>query len=115
MFGRRFSRGWEGWTPPWMQPDWQGPRGPWGFGPGPQGPWGPRGWYQPSPEQQALRSTAAEVARLFAIAARSSVDQPERLAQLRDFLERSRKELTDIIYSSGQSTNPGNPPDVGQA
>jgi hypothetical protein len=110
MFGRRFPRGWEGWTPPWMQPDWRGPRGPRAFGP--PGPWGPRGWHQPSPEQQALRSTAVEVARLFAIASRSSVDHPERVAQLRDFLERSRKELSDIIYSSGSSTNPGNPPDI---
>ena len=120
MFGRRFSRDWQGWTPPWMQPD--GPRGPWG-GPGPHGPWGgphgpwggPHGWHQPSPEQQAMRSTAAEVARLFMIASRSAVDQPERQAQLRDFLERSRKELTDMIYSTGSTPKSENPPDVEQA
>src|SRR5450755_1664031 len=129
MFGRRFSREWQGWTPPWMQPHgprgpWggPGPRGPWG-GPGPRGPWGgphghwggPHGWHQPSPEQQAMRSTAAEVARLFMIASRSAVDQPERQAQLRDFLERSRKELTDMIYSSSSTPKSENPPDVEQA
>ncbi len=62
-----------------------------------------------------MRSTAAEVARLFAIAARSSIDQPERQAQLRDFLERSRKELTDMIYGTGAAPKSVNPPDVEQA
>ncbi len=110
MFGRRFARrffrdDWEGWTPPWFQPDGPGPRGPWGPG-RPGGPWGPgrSNWF--SPEQQALRSTAAEVARLFAIAGRSAIDNPERQAQLRSMLERSRKELSDIIYGSGQGTTP---------
>src|SRR5438270_9346697 len=120
MIGRRFARrffrdDWgEGWTPPWFQPDWPGPRGPWG--PGPRGPWGPgsgRRWF--SPEQQALRSTAAEVARLFVIASRSAMDNPERQAQLRSFLEHSRKELSDIIYGTGQGTPPSNPTNVEQA
>jgi hypothetical protein len=128
MIGRRFARrffrdAWgEDWTPPWFQPDWPGPRGPWGpgprgpWGPGPRGPWGPgpgRRWA--SPEQQALRSTAAEVARLFVIASRSAWDNPERQAQLRSFLERSRKELSDIIYGSDQGTPPSNPTNVEQA
>src|SRR6266516_5731932 len=118
MFGRRFSRDWQGWTPPWLQPD--GPRGPWGPWGGPRGPWGgpwggPRGWHQPSPEQQAMRSTAAEVARLFVIAARSAADKPERQAQLRNFLERSRKELTDMIYGTDAAPKSENPPDVEQA
>ena len=66
---------------------------------GQHGPHGPRhGWHAISPEQQAMFSTAAEVARLFAIARRSSVDNPEKQAQLRSFLERSRKELSDLIY-----------------
>jgi len=120
MIGRRFARrffrdGWgEDWAPPWFQPDWPGPRGPWG--PGPRGPWGPgpgRRWA--SPEQQALRSTAAEVARLFVIASRSAWDNPERQAQLRSFLERSRKELSDIIYGTDQGTPPSNPTNVEQA
>jgi hypothetical protein len=112
MIGRRFARrffrdDWgEGWTPPWFQPDWPGPRGPWGPGPG-------RRWA--SPEQQALRSTAAEVARLFVIASRSAWDNPERQTQLRSFLERSRKELSDIIYGTDQGTPPSNPTNVEQA
>jgi hypothetical protein len=43
------------------------------------------------------------------IAGRSAVDNPDRQARLRDFLERSRKELTDIIYSSGESATPEEP------
>lgn len=58
-----------------------------------------------SPEQQALRSTAAEVARLFAIANRSSLDTVEKQAHLRAFLERSRKELSDMIYGTTPSTS----------
>jgi hypothetical protein len=88
MFGRRFG-------PPFFGGGWG-----WQYGHGPG-----RDWF--SPEQMALRSTAGEVARLFMIASRSAVDNPERQAQLRDFLERSRKELADIIYGSGQSSEKG--------
>lgn len=118
-FGRRFGyRGdWEGWTPPWMEHGWGGPRGPHFFGGhgffGPQGP-GAR-WHWGSPEFQALTSEAAEVARLFVIASRTAVDNRERLSQLRDFLDRSRKELSDMIYNTGQTETPGSTPDVGQA
>jgi hypothetical protein len=49
------------------------------------------------------------------IANRSAVDNPERQAQLRSFLERSRKELSDMIYGTSQGTPPGNPTDVEQA
>lgn len=73
---------------------------------------------QPTAEQLALRSTAAEVARLFVIAARTSQGNAERQAQLRAFLERSRKELSDLIYGTSQqtqSTNPENKPEVEQA
>jgi hypothetical protein len=108
MFGRRlvrifFGGPWEGWGPP---PWWgYGPRGPWERGHG--------GWF--SPEQQALRSTAAEVARLFWIAQRSAGDHPERQAQLRAFLERSRKELSDMIYGAGQTPPASGSPGVEQA
>ena len=57
---------------------------------------------QPTAEQLVLRSTAAEVARLFVIAARTSQGNAEQQAQLRDFLERSRKELSDLIYGTSQ-------------
>ncbi len=118
-FGRRFgpwNRGdWEGWTPPWLQPEWQGPGGPRFFGP--RGPFG-QGWQWGqwnSPEFQALWSEAAEVGRLFAIASRNALQDRERLAQLRALLESSRKELTDMIYRTGQSENTASSPDTGQA
>jgi len=94
---------------------WRGPRGP--FGPGfgfgfcrghqgwhgPGGPFGPgRQWGIPD-ELLALRSEAAEVARLFAIASRGAFENKERLSQLRTFLDRSRKELSDMIYESGSA------------
>jgi hypothetical protein len=61
------------------------------------------------------------VARLFAIAARGAFENKERLSQLRAFLDRSRKELSDMIYGSaqGQATSEGkttgSPTDIGQA
>jgi hypothetical protein len=122
---------WEGWTPPWMSREGQGPRGPFGFGRGFGGPRGPfghghwfggpwHGWGAPD-ELLALRAEAAEVARLFAIASRSAVENKERLSQLRAFLDRSRKELSDMIYGSaqGQATSEGesasSSTDIGQA
>ncbi len=68
--------------PPWMR----------GRGPGAHGP---------RPEMRALRSEAAEVGRLFAIAGRMSLQNPEKLARLRSIIERTRKELNDLIYSAG--------------
>ncbi len=143
---------WEGWTPPWMSREGQGPRGPFGFGRGfggPRGPfghgpwfggpwhgWGHREWQGPrgpwhgfgpgmhwgAPDELlALRAEAAEVARLFAIASRGAVENKERLSQLRAFLDRSRKELSDMIYGSaqGQATSGGesasSSTDIGQA
>lgn len=112
---------WEGWTPPWMQGEGPGPRRGWGpqgpFGPGqrwrgPHGPFGRgfgffgfgpgRGWGIPD-ELLALRVQAAEVARLFMIASRGAFENKERVAQLRTFLERAHKELSDMIYSASQS------------
>jgi len=57
---------------------------------------------QPTAEQLAFRSTAAEVARLFVMAAHTSQNNAEQQAQLRAFLERSRKELSDLIYGTSQ-------------
>jgi hypothetical protein len=98
MFGR-FSRRF---GPPWAQPDWEGPQGPH------HGHHHRRhhGWHEEvTPQEQVLRSTAVEVARLFQIAARSSRGNSERQAQLRSFLEKSRKELSDLIYGT-PSSNP---------
>lgn len=70
---------------------------------------------QPTAEQLALRSTAAEVARLFVIAARTSQGNAEWQAQLRAFLERSRKELSDLIYGTSQQSQYESKPEVEQA
>jgi hypothetical protein len=59
-------------------------------------------WQQLTPEQQALRSSAAEVAQLFKIAARTSHGVAEKQSQLRAFLDRSRQELSDFIYGTSQ-------------
>ena len=116
---------WEGWTPPWMGGEGPGPRGGWGsHGPfghghhrghgwgGPHGPFGRgfgffgfgagRGWGIPD-ELLALRAQAAEVARLFMIASRGAFENKERITQLRTFLERAHKELSDMIYSASES------------
>ncbi len=119
---------WEGWTPPWMQGEGPGPRGdrgphgPFGHGHGhhrhghgwgePRGPFGRgfgffgfgpgRGWGIPD-ELLALRAQAAEVARLFMIASRGAFENKERVAQLRNFLDRAHKELSDMIYGASQS------------
>lgn len=115
-FGPRFERG-----------EWNGPRsfrGNHGYGrPGFEQHGGHHHhgqWQGPTAEQQVLRSTAIEVARLFAIAARSSHNDAEKQAQLRGFLERSRKELLDLISANTQQSNqaPGtgdNAPEVAQA
>jgi hypothetical protein len=73
---------------------------------------------QPTAERQALRSTAAEVARLFVIAARAARGNTEKQGQLRAFLERSRTELSNLIYGSNQQpqqANTENAPEVDQA
>ena len=61
-------------------------------------------WQQSTPEQQALRSSAAEVAQLFMIAARTSRGDAEKQSQLRAFLDRSRQELSDFIYRTSQDS-----------
>ena len=61
-------------------------------------------WQHPTPEQQALRSSAAEVAQLFMIAARTSRGDAEKQSQLRAFLDRSRQELSDFIYGTSQDS-----------
>jgi DNA-binding PadR family transcriptional regulator len=84
-------------------------------------PWarGGRGM-RSNPEAQALRSEAAELARLFSIAARSSFNNPEQFAKLRSIIERTRAELSELIYSTGSETTTeaseqSGTPDVEQA
>ncbi len=64
----------------------------------------------PRPEMQALRSEAMEVARLFAIAGRGAITDPAQLARLRVVIERTRKELTEMIYGDASSTSQPPPP-----
>jgi DNA-binding PadR family transcriptional regulator len=62
----------------------------------------------PRPELQALRAEAMEVARLFAIAGRNAWNDPTQLTQLRSLIERTRKDLTTLIY--GEAPAPSTPP-----
>lgn len=73
-----------------------------GFQGPPPRPWEQFGRRWQEPEVQALRSEAMEVARLFAIAGRSAFNDPQKLAQLHTIIEHTRKELSDLIYSSGE-------------
>jgi DNA-binding PadR family transcriptional regulator len=89
----------ENFTPPWA-------RGRGGHGPG-------HLWNEP--EIQAIRTEAMEVARLFAIAGRSSFRDTQKLAKLRVILERTHKDLTDFIYSNPEQPTSETPPtDEGQ-
>jgi DNA-binding PadR family transcriptional regulator len=65
-----------------------------------------RGFGRPrfSPELQALRSEVMEVVRLLTIAGRMSFEDAEQLARLRGVIERTRKDLTDMIYGAGSSS-----------
>ena len=114
--------------PQFEQREWHGPRSFRGFRGYGRPEFGPRGGHhqhgfgghfqQPTPEQQVLRSTAFEVARLFAIAARSSYGNTEKQAQLRSFLENARTQLTQLITSNPQNTEATtseNTPEVEQA
>ncbi|GAC1566959.1 MAG: hypothetical protein NVS3B14_11480 [Ktedonobacteraceae bacterium] len=63
-------------------------------------PWMQRhgpGGHPTRPEVQALRSEVMEVARLFVIAGRASISNPEQLARLRGIIERTRSELNSFI------------------
>jgi DNA-binding PadR family transcriptional regulator len=75
--------------PPWMR----------GHGPGGR---------RARPEMQALRSETGEVMRLLHIAGRMSISDPGQLARLRSIIERTRKDLADMIYGAGsQQGQPG--------
>jgi DNA-binding PadR family transcriptional regulator len=54
-----------------------------------------------SPEMQALKTEAMEVVRLLTIAGRMSFQDPEQLTRLRGIIERTRKDLADMIYAAG--------------
>jgi DNA-binding PadR family transcriptional regulator len=62
---------------------------------------------RPRPEMQALRSEVVEVTRLLAIAGRMSFQNPEQLTRLRGIIERTRKDLSEMIYGSQGSQAAG--------
>lgn len=98
---RRGEEGFAG--PPWMRR---------------HGEYGERGGHGMRLEMQALRSEAAEVARLFAIAGRASLQNPEQLTRLRGIIERTRRDLTALIYGEQDAQGQGpatTPPSVDQA
>lgn len=64
-------------------------------------------------EMQALRSEAMEVARLFAIAGRMAFRDQEQIGRLRSVIERTRKELSDMIYTSEPKSETQTPRDSG--
>ena len=76
---------------------------PWARGFGPRGPKG----FRNVPEMQALATEAREVARLFAIAARSSFNNPEQITHLHTIIESTRKDLSDLIYGTNAGTDTG--------
>lgn len=66
-----------------------------------------------APEMQALRSEAMEVARLFAIAGRKAIQDPEQVARLRAVIERTRTDLQALIYGEGSATQQPSPSQTG--
>lgn len=67
-----------------------------------------------SPELQALRSEVIEVTRLLTIAGRMSFQDPEQLTRLRGVIERTRKDLSDMIYTSGSQAGQSTSASEGQ-
>jgi DNA-binding PadR family transcriptional regulator len=110
------------------------PRGPWGWGDPAEGlrrarehhehgrghgrgPWG--GW-RASPELRELANEGRDVARLTRMAVMSAVNDPERLAQLRAIVQRTRADLLAFLNQNqpgqqapgaqGRSPEPGAEP-----
>lgn len=62
------------------------------------------------PDMQTLRNETVEVARLFAVAGRQALGDPQTLTRLRTIIEGVRKDLSDLINSqSGQPNTPAQP------
>lgn len=81
-------------------------------------PWmgahGRRGQWQ-RPEIQALRSEMRDAARLLAIAARMSFQDPQQIARLRAIVEHTRKELADMIYGAGSQQEQSSTTSISQS
>ena len=59
---------------------------------------------------QALRSEGLELMRLLMIAGRMSFLHPEKTSKLHAIIERTRKELSDMIYGSNSKPDQDIPP-----
>lgn len=80
------------------------PEGPWGW----EGEWGGRGFdRQTQQEVRELARQARELGRAFLFAGRSSINQPERIAQLRQIVERTRAELEAFIREQQSAQSQG--------
>jgi hypothetical protein len=75
------------------------PGGPWGWGGrGRGGPgFGPGFDWRAQPEAHELARQARELGHMFLLAGRESINQPERIARLRDIVERTRAELEAFV------------------
>ncbi|HEY1350641.1 MAG TPA: PadR family transcriptional regulator [Ktedonobacteraceae bacterium] len=58
----------------------------------------------PRPEIKALRQEAMEVARLFALAGRGAINDPEKATRLRSVIARARKDLAELVYGESGSS-----------
>lgn len=105
--GPRGERREHGGRGPWG--DWDergGRRGP-GFGPrfGPGfGPGFGRGEWRGQPEARALAHEVREVGRLMLMAGMQSINQPERLAQLKGIVERTHGEIEAFLAQSSSAS-----------
>lgn len=92
----------------------RGPHGPWEWGERGRGRgFGPGFDWRAQPEAFELARQARELGRLFLIAGRESINRPERIARLREIVERTRAELEAFARetqsgsaSSGTSEGP---------
>jgi DNA-binding PadR family transcriptional regulator len=83
--------------------------GPWGWGGrGRGGPgFGPGFDWRAQPEAHELARQARELGRMFLIAGRESINQPERIAQLRAIVERTRAELEAFVDDARSASQSG--------
>ncbi len=93
--GKTFLAEWQGREEAQQSDGWQG------FGRA-------KRWMEP--EMQALRSEGLELMRLLMIAGRMSFLHPEKTSQLHAIIERTRKELSDMIYGSNSKPDQDIPP-----
>jgi hypothetical protein len=83
--------------------------GPWGWGERGRGPgfgFGPGYDWRAHPEAHELARQARDLGRLFLMAGRESINRPERIAQLREIVDRTRAELEAFLREARSETTP---------